>query len=143
MHLAVYDTENAAKAVEAAFPFKITHILTDGGSCFTADAFEKACQGQGVDRWQTRAYSPQTNGMVERFNRRVATEVLPINVAHHADLEALLRGFNHAYNQRRQRVLNGLSPTAKVAERLRQRPRMSEFFVDRLVEQAFDPGADV
>lgn len=128
VHLAVYDAENAANAVDflkaakAAFPFRITHILTDRGSCFTADAFEKACQG--VDRRRTRAYSPQTNGMVERFNGRVATEVLPINVAHHADLEALLHGFNHAYNQRRQRVLNGHSPAAKVAERLRQRPRL-------------------
>lgn len=86
------------KAVEAAFPFKITHILTDRDSCFTADAFEKACQNKGVDRRRTRAYSPQTNGMVEQFNGRVATEVPPINVAHCADLEALLRGFNHAYN---------------------------------------------
>jgi transposase InsO family protein len=103
VHLAVY----------AAFPFKTTHILTDRGSCFTADTFEKTCQDQGVDRRRTRAYSPQTNGMVERFDGRVATEVLPINVAHHADLEALLRGFNHAYNQRRQRVLSGLAPAAK------------------------------
>lgn len=62
--------------------------------------------------------------MVERFNGRVATEVLPINVAHHADLEALLRGFNHAYNQRRQRVLGGLSPAAKVAERIQKTPRL-------------------
>lgn len=62
--------------------------------------------------------------MVERFNGRVAAEVLRINVAHHADLEALLHGFNRAYNQRRQRVLGGLSPTAKVAERLRKIPRL-------------------
>ena len=128
VHLAVYDAENAANAVDflktvkTAFPFRITHILTDRGSCFTADAFEKACQN--VDRRRTRAYSPQTNGMVERFNGRIATGVLPINVAHHTDLEVLLHGFNHAYNLRRQRVLGGLSPTAKVAERLRQRPRL-------------------
>jgi len=130
VHLAVYDAENAANAVnflaaaKAAFPFRVTHVLTDRGSCFTAEAFEKACLDQGIDRRRTRAYSPQTNGMVERFNGRVATEVLPINVAHHADLEALLHGFNQAYNQRRQRVLGGLSPTAKVAERLKRRPRL-------------------
>ncbi|GBR59505.1 transposase [Gluconobacter thailandicus F149-1 = NBRC 100600] len=128
VHLAIYDAKNAAnaidflKAVKAAFPFKITHILTDRGSCFTADAFEKLCKDQGVDRRRTRAYSPQTNGMVERFDGRVATEVLPINVAHHADLEALLCGCTHAYNQRRQRALNGLAPAAKVAERRRQQP---------------------
>ncbi|MCG4255125.1 IS481 family transposase [Acetobacter senegalensis] len=130
VHLAVYDAENAANAVnfltavKAAFPFRVTHILTDRGSCFTADAFEKACQAQAIDRRRTRAYSPQTNGMVERFNGRVATEVLPINVAHHADLEILLLGFNQAYNHRRQRVLGGLSPTTKVTERLKQQPRL-------------------
>ncbi len=62
--------------------------------------------------------------MVERFNGRVATEVLPINVAYHGDLEALLRGFNHAHNHRRQRVLGSLSPDAKVTERLQQRPSL-------------------
>src|SRR3546814_9681246 len=42
--------------------------------------------------------------MVERFNGRIASEVLGINVAGHADLEILLAGFNRAYNRRRQRV---------------------------------------
>jgi len=96
----------------------VTHILTDRGSCFTANAFEKACQVQVIDRRRTRAYSPQTNGMIERFNSHAATEVLSINVAHHTDLEILLLGFNKAYNHRRQRVLGGLSPTTKVTERL-------------------------
>ena len=46
VHLAVKDDELATSAVaflkEAvrAFPFKITHVLTDRGSCFTADGFE-------------------------------------------------------------------------------------------------------
>jgi transposase len=45
VHLAVYDDELATSAVaflkEAvhAFPFKVTHILTDRGSCFAADGF--------------------------------------------------------------------------------------------------------
>ncbi len=130
VHLAVYEAENAENAVDllkaarAAFPFRVTHVLTDRGSCFTADAFEKACQDDGLNRRRTRAYSPQTNGMVERFNGRIATEVLPINVANHADLETLLRGFNQAYNQRRQRVLSGLSPASKVDERLKEKPRL-------------------
>jgi transposase InsO family protein len=130
VHLAIYDAENAQNAVDfltavkSAFPFRVTHVLTDRGSCFTADAFEKACQDDGVDRRRTRAYSPQTNGMVERFNGRIAAEVLPINVANHADLETLLHGFNQAYNQRRQRVLGGLSPASKVVERLKQKPRL-------------------
>nr|WP_237915047.1 DDE-type integrase/transposase/recombinase [Acetobacter senegalensis] len=121
VHLAVYDAENAnnsvdfLKAVKTAFPFRITHILTDRGSCFTADAFEKACQDMGIDRRRTKAYSPQTNGMVERFNGRVTTEMLPVCVSSHKDLEILLRGFCRAYNHRPQRVLGGISPAKRIS----------------------------
>ena len=38
--------------------------------------------------------------------------------ASHGDLETLLRGFNQAYNARRQRVLKGRSPEMVVSERL-------------------------
>jgi transposase InsO family protein len=131
VHLAVYDAENAANAVaflaaaKRAFPFKITHVLTDRGSCFTADAFEQACTTLKVSRRTTRPYTPQTNGMVERFNGRVASEVLGINVAGHADLETLLIGFNHAYNRRRQRILAGLSPIDKAKQHLELKPRLA------------------
>lgn len=130
-HLAVYDGETAANAIaflnaaKTAFPFRITHILTDRGSCFTADQFERACRNLGTDHRRTKAYSPQTNGMVERFNGRVASEVLPINVANHADLEALLLAFCHAYNRRRQKVLDGLSPEAKVHEYFALSPELT------------------
>jgi transposase InsO family protein len=129
--LAVYDAENAANAVDflaqarKAFPFRITHILTDRGSCFTADEFERACAKIKVSRRKTKPYTPQTNGMVERFNGRVASEVLGINVAGHADLEVLLRSFNHAYNRRRQRVLHGCSPIDKVDQRLQLNSRLA------------------
>lgn len=122
--LAVYDAENAANAVDflakarKAFPFRITHVLTDRGSCFTADDFERACADLKVSRRTTKAYTPQTNGMVERFNGRVASEVLGINVAGHADLEVLLTRFNQAYNRRRQRVLRGHSPVDAVMHRI-------------------------
>jgi len=127
--LAVYDAENAANAVDflakarKAFPFRITHILTDRGSCFSADAFESACSSVKSHR-TTKAYTPQTNGMVERFNGRIASEVLGINIAGHVDLEVLLTGFNYAYNRRRQRVLNGLSPIDRVDERLKLNDRL-------------------
>jgi transposase InsO family protein len=129
--LAVYDAENAVNAVDFltkakhAFPFRITHILTDRGSCFTADDFERACGEFKVIRRKAKAYTPQTNGMVERFNGRVASEVLGINVAGHADLEILLTSFNQAYNRRRQRVLHGLSPVDKVEQRIQMNAHLT------------------
>jgi transposase InsO family protein len=126
VHLAVKDDETEASATAflrealAAFPFRVTHVLTDRGSCFTADGFEKLCRELGVEHRKTKPYTPRTNGMVERFNGRVQREVLGITVAGHRDLERLLAGFNSAYNARRQRVLGGSSPEAIVQERLRQ-----------------------
>ncbi|MBO1073714.1 DDE-type integrase/transposase/recombinase [Roseomonas marmotae] len=72
------DDETARSAIaflrEAAkaFPFRLTHELTDNGSCFTP-VFAKVCAEPGAAYRHTRrldAYvqPPQTNGMVERFN---------------------------------------------------------------------------
>ena len=125
-HLAVKDDETEASAVAflkealAALPFRVTRVLTDRGSCFTADGFETACRASGVEHRKTRAYTPRTTGMVERFNGRVQREVLGLTVASHRDLERLLVGFNGAYNARRQRVLDGRSPEEVVRERLAQ-----------------------
>ena len=124
VHLAVRDeeTEAAARAfleeALAAFPFRVTHVLTDRGSCFTAEGLEKACRRLGVEHRKTRPYTPRTNGMVERFDGRVRRGVLGITVAGHRDLERLLAGFNTAYDARRQRVLDGRSPEQVVRERL-------------------------
>ena len=132
VHLAVKDDETTASAVAfldeavAAFPFKVTHVLTDRGSCFTADAFEHACRRHGVKHRTTKPYTPKTNGMVERFNGRVQREVLGITLWSHQDLETLLTGFNVAYNGRRQRVLKGRSPDIVLRERLKAKPELAK-----------------
>jgi transposase InsO family protein len=126
VHLAAQDEETEAAAEAfleealAAFPFRVTHLLTDRGSCFTAEGFERRCRELGVEHRKTRPYTPRTNGMAERFNGRVQREVLGVTVASHRDLERLLAGFNQAYNARRQRVLDGRSPEEVVRERLAQ-----------------------
>ena len=63
--------------------------------------------------------------MVERFNGRVSSEVLDITIYSHRDLEQLLRGFNAAYNARRQRVLDGKTPDEVVAERLKTKRKLA------------------
>jgi IS30 family transposase len=130
VHLAVKDDETEKSAIAflqeaaAAFPFRLTHVLTDNGSCFTS-AFAKACVELGAKYRHTKPYTPQTNGMVERFQRRVSSEVLGITIYSHRDLEQLLRGFNAAYNARRQRVLDGKTPNQVVAERLPARRQLA------------------
>ncbi len=130
VHLAVKDDETEASAIAflreaaSAFPFRLTHVLTDNGSCFTP-AFAKACAKLGAQYRHTRPYTPQTNGMVERFNGRIGSEVLAITIHSHRALEQLLRGFNTAYNARRQRVLDGSTPDQVVAERLAATPELA------------------
>jgi hypothetical protein len=62
--------------------------------------------------------------MVERFNRRIRSEVLGITIYSYRDLEQLLRGFNAAYHARRQCVLDGQTPNQVVAERLQARRQL-------------------
>jgi transposase len=131
VHLAVKDDETEARAIAflreaaAAFPFRMTHVLTDNGSCFT-QAFAKVCVELGAEYRHIKPRTPQTNGMVERFNGRIVSEVLAITVYSHDQLEQLLRGFNAAYNTRRQRVLEGQTPDQVVAERLIAKPALAK-----------------
>ncbi|MGF7210308.1 transposase InsO family protein [Skermanella aerolata] len=46
-------------------------MLTNRGSCFTADGFEAVCRKLGIHYRNTKPYTRQTNGMVERFNDRM------------------------------------------------------------------------
>ena len=130
VHLAVKDDETEKSAIAflqeaaAAFPFQLTHVLTDNGSCFTP-AFAKACAGLGAQCRHAKPRTPQTNGMVERFNGRISSEVLDINVHSHRALEQLLRGFNQAYNARRQRALDGRTPNQVTAEHLKAKPELA------------------
>jgi transposase len=60
VHLAVKDDETEASArtfleeALAAFPFRVTRVLTDRGSCFTAEGFERACRTLGVEHRKTK-----------------------------------------------------------------------------------------
>jgi transposase len=72
-----------------AFGYPVHTILTDNGSEFTDrfavdkkgkpdnrpsgdHPFDQLCQANGIKHRLTRPYRPQTNGMVERFNRRLS-----------------------------------------------------------------------
>ena len=131
MPLPVRDAELPPRAAASqreavrAFPLKATPVLPTRASCFPADGFEEACRQLKVEHRRTKPYTPQTNGLVERFNGRVQREVLGITIYSHRDLETLLKGFNQAYNRRRQRVLKGASPEQVVQRRLAAEPKLA------------------
>ena len=80
-----HKTAASAKAflaiVRKAAPFKIRNILTDNGKEITdrlfggrsrqpsaEHEFDQLCQSLGIEHRLTKPKTPQTNGMVERFN---------------------------------------------------------------------------
>ena len=107
----------------AAFPVQLTHVLPDNGSCFTPAFQSLRRTGRKLPAYPAR--TPQTNGMVERFNGRIASKVLGIIIYSHRALEQLLRSLNIAYNARRQRVLDGRTPNQVIAEHLKATPELA------------------
>ncbi len=49
-------------------------MLTDNGSCYKSRLERDALAWAGVTHKRTRAYRPQTDGKVERFNRTLLDE---------------------------------------------------------------------
>ena len=103
---------------------EIRTLLTDNGREFTDRAFGKRekdasgghefdalCQALGIEHRLTKPKHPQTNGMVERFNGRLAHVLKShrFNSAH--DLETTLPRFVWLYNEHlAQRALNLHTP---------------------------------
>ena len=114
----VFKTKTAANArrflrdLERACPLRIRTVLTDNGKEFTdrlfglrkrpatgEHEFDTLCAALEIDHRLTPPKSPQTNGMVERFNGRIE-EVLQ---SHHfqsgEELETTLHRYVWLYNQ--------------------------------------------
>ena len=66
-------------------PFIITTVLTDNGKAFSdrfcatgqrdpagEHAFNKVCASKAIEHRLSKPRPPQTNGMIERFNDRIA-----------------------------------------------------------------------
>ena len=115
VHLAVKDEETEKSAIvflreaAAAFPFRLTHVLTDNGSCFTA-AFAKVCAELGAEYRHTKPYHRRPTAWSSASTAASAARCSASPSTRMTQLEQLLRGFNAAYNGRRQRVLDGKTP---------------------------------
>jgi transposase InsO family protein len=105
------------------YPYHITIILTDNGKEFTDKfikgrkepsgnhKFDKACKQHQIEHRLTRPYTPKTNGMVERFNGRIA-EILSDNYFDsYEQLSQCLNYYLKCYNYfNKQKVLNYRTP---------------------------------
>jgi len=119
----------------AAVPYKIHTILTDNGTQFTelanfrksvrekpeventhgfylVQAFDYACEKQGVEHRLTKPKHPWTNGQVERMNRTIKEATVKRYYYNSQEqLKAHMHSFLMAYNfARRLKTLQGLTP---------------------------------
>ena len=142
VHVAIKPNKNAASAraflkeVHEACPLRITKLLTDNGKEFTdrlfasrerkpsgEHVFDKQCQAYGIEHRLTKPRTPRTNGMVERFNGRIA-DVLKTHRFHDGeDLEQTLLRYVVLYNHELpQSVLQSKTPMQVMWEWYRLKP---------------------
>lgn len=141
--------ERFLKALAKAAPFRICTLLTDNGSEFTdrlfnrqkspsgEHEFDQLCAALGIEHRLTKPRHPQTNGMVERFNGRIA-EVLATHRFHDAlDLAQTIERYLWLYNhQLPQKALNHEAPVQALKNWQAKAP---ELFVKRVINR---PGLD-
>ena len=124
------------------FPFKINKVLTDNGKEFTDrfskkdgkpsgnHIFDKICSLNNIEHRLTKPYTPQTNGMVERFNRRIQENVL--DKFRFNDLQALEKTVNkyiHQYNfYIKQKKLDYKSPISFMEKEM---PELYQKFINQ------------
>ena len=84
-------------------------VLTDNGNGYRSRDWAALCQKLGIEHRRTRAYRPQTNGKVERFNRTLLDEWAYVRTYHsEAARCAALDRWLHLYNHHRAHTALGL-----------------------------------
>jgi transposase InsO family protein len=116
--------ESFLKNLVKKIPFTITKILTDNGKEFTDrfcatgqrkptgnHVFDKQCKNNKIEHRLTKPRTPQTNGMVERFNGRISEVVRQARFTSAQQLKEVLSQYCRLYNHNiPQKNLNHLSP---------------------------------
>ncbi len=126
------------KALHKACPFKIHRLLTDNGTEFTdrlfasrarepsgQHQFDLLCSALGIEHRLTKPRRPQTNGMVERFNGRIADVLATHHFNSAEDLASTLTRYVKLYNhQFPQSALNGKTPIQAIKQWYSERPEL-------------------
>jgi transposase InsO family protein len=147
VHIEILDDRHGLTVADAfarflqAFGHPIHTVLTDNGAEFTdrfgaarytsrntgtgRHPFDRLCASHHIRHKLTKPYHPQTNGMVERFNRRLAEAIdrQPPNgdnagknrFASHHERNRFLHTFVQNYNRTRLRCLDYQAPAERLA----------------------------
>ena len=128
-------------------PFKITKVLTDNGKEFTdrfsaggereptgEHVFDQACAAHHIEHRLIKPKHPQTNGMVERFNGRIADILKTTRFESAWDLRHTLENYLVVYNHHiPQKALGHITPLAAMKQWQQKTP---ELFAKRVYNHA-------
>jgi transposase InsO family protein len=126
------------QALVKACPIKITRLLTDNGKEFTDrlfasrerqpsgnHEFDRLCEALAIEHRLTRPRTPQTNGMVERFNGRIADVLKTHRFNDREDLEQTLLRYVFLYNhQLPQSALRSKTPFEAMKDWYDDKPQL-------------------
>ena len=86
-----------------------TYIHSDQGKQFESLLFQEMCRLLGIRKTRTTPYHPQSDGMVERFNRTLTTMLSAYVNEHHSDWDTFLPYVMMAYRSARHET-TGFTP---------------------------------
>ena len=130
------------KLIQAA-PFKVQKVLTDNDKAFTdrfsaagerkptgTHPFDQVCQTHTIEHRLIKPRRPQTNGMVERFNGRIAEILQTTRFDSSKDLRQTLLNYRDVYNHHiPQKTLGHITPIQALKQWQEKRP---EIFMKRV-----------
>ena len=101
----------------------VERVLSDNGGAYRSHLWRDTCAELGIRHKRTRPYRPQTNGLVERFNRRIVEAIgrepkrgIARRLFHsHLDRDQFLHRFVMDYNRTRLKCLDYLAPCEALA----------------------------
>ncbi len=127
-------------------PFKIVKILTDNGKEFTDrfcatgertptgnHLFDVVCSEHGIEHRLIKPGKPQTNGMIERFNGRIAEVLATTRFCSSDDLSSTLTRYVQIYNQYiPQKSLGHIAPIDAMKKWYKTHPKLFNSRVHKL-----------
>ena len=128
-------------------PFTISKVLTDNGKEFTdrfcatgerqptgRHPFDQVCATHHIEHRLIKANTPQTNGMIERFNGRIADVLATTRFDSSLSLADTITRYLKVYNQHiPQKALGHVSPIQAMKNWSKKRP---ELFRKRVYNRA-------
>ena len=104
-----------ARAFFASYGITVERVMTDNGSCYRSTMFAKELIAAAIVHTRTKAYCPQTNGKIERFNRTLLNEwAYARPYRSEAARTRALDKWLHMYNHHRHHTAIGGPPICRV-----------------------------